>query len=551
MDYKSESNKRNGKNYEKSRACRQSFTVQGPNGNGQRTQAPLTVGGAPNRNFPGNLGAGQHMTTIRTFSEKNIEDFCCYDPSKDYKRCLREHINATPSRWTREQAELLRLTSDNTAPVIQAPFPQTSPDLWIWDTWPLQTRDGSLAVLPGGWRVIFALSAPRSVLPGKRHDIAKIAYFYSRNGSDWIQGGILFPEGTSLGSREWAGCAFVEDNRIHFFYTATGREGETTVTFEQRIAYTTGEVFSDLNGVLFNNWSPHQIILEPDGVLYQTLEQSQTADAIIYAFRDPYFFKDPATGCEYLIFEGNVGGTPEDIICDQDAPPEARAYTGNVGIALLRSRDFTQWTLLPALLEATCTNQQTERPHIIVHNGRYLLFTDSHEFTFAPGLIPGPGPDGLYGFVASRLRGNYVPLNDGGLVIGNPPQEPSQAYSWFVLPDLSVISFIDNFDLQGIPIQDVGLLPAQFQFQHFGGTLAPTLQLEVTGPTTTSIVNELGFGLVMLYQAEAPKCIKTRNEVTGETCDNRPSKICKKNHPKNDSWDDDSYYEEQLDDNSI
>lgn len=50
-------------------------------------------------------------------------------------------------------------------------------------------------------------------------------------------------------------------------------------------------------------------------------------------------------------------------------------------------------------------------------------------FTFAPGLENGPGPGGLYGFVAGSLRANYRPLNDGGLVVANPPQEPNQAYS--------------------------------------------------------------------------------------------------------------------------
>ena len=69
-------------------------------------------------------------------------------------------------------------------------------------------------------------------------------------------------------------------------------------------------------------------------------------------------------------------------------------------------------------------------------------------FTFAPGLENGPGPDGLYGFAAGSLRGNYRPLNDGGLVVANPPQEPNQAYSWLVLPDFSVLSFVDTFDLQ-------------------------------------------------------------------------------------------------------
>lgn len=475
-------------------------------------------GGQPNFNFPSSIGSGNQLTTFRIFSKQNIQDFCGYDPVRDFERCLREHENAVPSNWTREQAEQIRITPNNAASVINEPFPRISPDLWIWDMWPLTEKDGSTAVLPGGWRVLFALTAPKSVLPGKRHDVAKIGYFYSRNGADWIQGGPVFPEGDPLGSRQWAGSAFVEDDTINFFYTATGRRGEAQITYEQRIVLARGHVASDLNRVLFDDWAPHQVILEPDGVLYQTLEQSLSG-GIIYAFRDPFFFKDPATGCEYLLFEGNIGGIAGEIDCGPGVPPEASFYTGNIGIALLRNRDYTEWELLPALLQAPCTNQQTERPHIIVNGGRYYLFTDSHQFTFAPGLVPGPGPDGLYGFVAGQLRGNYVPLNDGGLVVTNPPQEPFQAYSWLVLPDFTVLSFIDNFNLQGIPIQEVGNLPAEFQFAHFGGTLAPTLQLEVLD-RTTRIVNELAFGLLTVSQTESPKCNQRFDDECVEGCQN-------------------------------
>ncbi|MFD2616318.1 glycoside hydrolase family 68 protein [Terrilactibacillus laevilacticus] len=461
-------------------------------------------GGAPNRNFPSAIGSGNQLTIFRTFTNKDIERFCNYNPVKDFNRCLSEHINAVPSNWTREQAEMIRITPENTTNVINEPFPRISPDVWIWDMWPLTEKDGSIAVLPGGWRVLFALTAPKSVLPGKRHDVARIGYFYSRNGVDWIEGGTVFPEGASPGSREWAGSAFVENGRVNFFYTATGRRGETQLTFEQRIVLATANVVSNLDGVIFTNFGPHRVILEPEGVLYQTLQQSQ-GGGIIYAFRDPFFFKDPATGCEYLLFEGNIGGLPGEINCGPGVPPEASLYTGNIGIALLRNNNYTEWQLLPALLQAPCVNQQTERPHMVVSGGRYYLFTDSHRFTFAPGLMPGPGPDGLYGFVASRLRGNYVPLNGSGLVVTNPPQEPFQAYSWLVLPDFTVLSFIDNFNLQGIPIEEVGLLPPEFQFAHFGGTLAPTLQLEVLG-TRTRIVNELAFGLMTVSETESPKC---------------------------------------------
>lgn len=504
-------------NHHHMKGCRQYFPVPG------NTNQP--TGNISNRNFPSG-SSGNMPVTFRSFSKKQVRDFCHYDPVKDYECCLEEHLDAVPSSWTREQSEQIRITSTNVSSVINEPFPRISPDLNIWDMWPLMTKDGSVAELPGGWRVLFALSAPRSVLPGKRHDIARIAYFYSRNGYDWIQGGTLFEEGTAFGSRQWAGSAMLDDDgRIYYFYTATGRRGEAQITYEQRIALSSSDYISDLDGVRFVNFAPHEIILEPDGVLYQTQEQS--SGGIIYAFRDPFFFKDPATGCEYLLFEGNVAGTASDVDCGPNVPEEARYYTGNIGIALLRNYEYSEWELLPALLEASCNNQQTERPHIVVRGGNYYLFTDSHKFTFAPGLVPGPGPDGLYGFVASGLRGNYVPLNNGGLVLANPPQEEYQAYSWLVLPDFSVLSFIDNFNLQGISIDEVGLLPASFQFAHFGGTLAPTIQLEVSG-TTTAVVNELPYGLVMLAQSESPKCNLDCEEDKNDHDDDYDD--CKGNH---------------------
>ena len=40
-------------------------------------------------------------------------------------------------------------------------------------------------------------------------------------------------------------------------------------------------------------------------------------------------------------------------------------------------------------------------------------------------------------------QGPYSPLNRRGLVLSNPPQTPYQAYSQWVLSDLSVVSFVN------------------------------------------------------------------------------------------------------------
>jgi levansucrase len=131
------------------------------------------------------------------------------------------------------------------------------------------------------------------------------------------------------------------------------------------------------------------------------------------------------------------------------------------------------------LLSANCVNQQTERPHLVIKDGAYHLFTISHEGTFAPGVT---GPDGLYGFVGSSLRSDYEPLNASGLVLGNPAEAPKQQYSEYVMPNWLVESFIET-----IPLADGG--------ERFGGTLAPTLRLQVEG-ANTYLVERLGYGFI-------------------------------------------------------
>nr|WP_163538196.1 glycoside hydrolase family 68 protein [Gracilibacillus sp. YIM 98692] len=122
----------------------------------------------------------------------------------------------------------------------------------------------------------------------------------------------MFPGGEALGSRQWAGSAMVDDGKLHFFYTATGRKGEDHVTYEQRLAKASADIeITKKDGRSFNNWSDHDVILEPEGKYYQTMEEGMQGD-IAYAFRDPWFFEDPKTGEKYILFEGNSNGTPAE-----------------------------------------------------------------------------------------------------------------------------------------------------------------------------------------------------------------------------------------------
>ncbi|MCU1430985.1 MAG: Beta-fructofuranosidase [Actinotalea sp.] len=395
------------------------------------------------------------------------------------------------ANWTRAQALQIAANPSNTTPRIPEEFPIMTDEVWVWDTWPLSDLDMN-PVSYGGWNVIFSLTAPRDIFFGDRHWQARIGYFYSDDGQSWIYGGHVFPEGSSLGSREWAGSTVVDENgTVDAFYTASGHDdgGIDPDDPLQRLAHTQGQIHADDEGVWFTGFEEHTIIAEADGRLYQTLEQSQ-AGPIIYAFRDPFVFRDPVDHKTYILFEGNNAGVAGTHQCDRKeigrvpgghvVPADARFYTGNIGLMESTSADYEHWRLLPPVLSAECTNQQTERPHLVVDEGDYYLWTISHQFTFAPGLT---GPDGLYGFVGPGLRSSYKPLNGSALVLGNPSDAPLQNYSHFVMPNFLVESFIDTIPRAG------GGEPL------YGGTLAPTLQLEVDG-SSTALVGVLPYGYI-------------------------------------------------------
>lgn len=420
--------------------------------------------------------------------------------------------------WSVEQAQNITTTDCNTAPIIDpAQVEKIAPDFYLWDSWPLRNPDGSVALVDG-YLIMYSLCAPTDVLPGERHGIAKICYSYSTDGVNWTFAGDVFPEGEAIGDRQWAGSAVYLDGKAYLLYTAVGDQDidEAFEEAQQRVAIAESEIDTSGDEVNFVNWTRNEVVIEADGFFYQVQEQ---AEGIIYSFRDPWFFIDPRTGHWYILFEGNTGLYPAAESCPEAAGTDigsgdytsgsgyggggddditAANFNGSVGIAMSPTKDMFQWSILPAILEAQCVNQQLERPHIIYRDDRYYLFFLSHQFTFAPDL---DGPDGLYGFVADELHGDYTPLNGGGLVVANPPEEPFQAYSWVALADGSILSYFNYFNLGGLNLQEVGEQPGEFQRERFGGTLAPTLRVEIDN-TSTCLVEELAPGEIPLSGAQ-------------------------------------------------
>jgi len=53
-----------------------------------------------------------------------------------------------------------------------------------------------------------------------------------------------------------------------------------------------------------------------------------------------------------------------------------------------------------------------------------------------------------------------------------------------VTPKLNVVSFAQFGDLNGMSVGEIGNQPPEWQFKHFGGTLAPTVKLSIKGDHT-------------------------------------------------------------------
>ncbi|HEX8555965.1 MAG TPA: glycoside hydrolase family 68 protein, partial [Sphingomonas sp.] len=298
-------------------------------------------------------------------------------------------------------------------PITRAEVEPLIPGVDLWDFWPVQDQAGHAAVIDGG-TLFMLLSSPALPNPDDRHALARIRLMH-RVGDEWRDRGNLLPDGWSPGSREWSGSAVIgaDARTVTLYFTAAGRRGEAELGFEQRLFEAEAELADD-DGPVLVRWSAPREIVAPDGTHFMRDMAGGGALGTIKAFRDPAYFRDPADDREYILFTGSLAQSHSD-------------WNGAVGLV---ERIDGRWTLGAPLVSADGLNNELERPHVIVHAGRYYLFWSTQRKVFAP---TGPtGPNGLYGMVADRIAGPWIPLNGSGLVLANPPHAPFQAYSWLV-----------------------------------------------------------------------------------------------------------------------
>ncbi len=331
------------------------------------------------------------------------------------------------------------------------------PDLLLWDMWPLQQADGSMAQVNGG-TVWMVLAAPDRGDPALRHFEAKIRLLHL-DAAGWHDLGDLLPPGLGDHEREWSGSAVLEGDRVTLYFTAAGL-AKRPGGYQQRLVETTGTLHSDGR---ITGWTPVREIFAADGAMYLVADRHDGAPGTVKAFRDPAFFIDPADGARYIVFTATLATS-------------TAAFNGAIGLA--RQDAEGSWQLLPPIMHADTLNNELERAQIVAHQGQYYVFWSTQRSVFAPD---GPsGPTGFYGMVAEQLCGPWRPLNGTGLVIANPDAEPMQAFSWFASAELLVCSFVDHWGLKGRDPAENAFVSAE----TFGATPAPMVRIALDGDTS-------------------------------------------------------------------
>ena len=410
------------------------------------------------------LPAGQFFFIVRIlYPARSQEELrACYSKVRGMNSSANklEGSEVLTCAWTAKALEGLQLDDTNQAPILDAKQAQPmSPELDVWDAWPLADPSGN----PVPWQdgeLWFALTVARSDDPEQRHHLARIHHFH-RTGDRFSHVGETLPEEISPGAREWSGSARLDNGVVTLFFTATGQKGDPQLSYHQRLFAATTE-WQDGESP-FAPWSTPWEIFAADGEIYRPADENEGVPGKIKAFRDPSHFRDRG-GCDYVLFTGSSASNPS-------------SHDGVIGLAA--TQEGGGYCLKEPLVDATQVNNELERPHIVDHDGALYLFWSTQRGVFASGI---EAPTGLYGATSKTLEGPWTLLNETGLVIANPTERPTQAYSWWVLPDLTVASFVDYWGPEDPSVPEL-----QSRRARFGGTFAPFLQLAIDGARTTLV----------------------------------------------------------------
>ncbi|KWX71913.1 glycoside hydrolase family 68 protein [Paenibacillus jilunlii] len=385
-------------------------------------------------------------------------------------------------------------------------------DLDVWDSWPLQNADGTVAEY-NGYHIVFALAGD----PKKGWDTF-IYMFYQKVGDtsidSWKNAGRVFKDSDknvpndpilNKQAEEWSGSAtLTKDGKVRLFYT--NRQGwDPAHGFFGKQTLTTAQVNvskPDADTLKVDGVEDFKSIFDGDGKFYQNVDQAFGGGdyADNHTLRDPHYVED--NGRKYLVFESNTGtetgyqgeeslynrsyyeGSKVFFEAEKDkllsGPKKSLAALANGSLGIIElNDDYTLKTVMKPLIASNTVTDEIERANVFEMNGKWYLFTDSRGSKMT---IDGIGANDVYmlGYVADSLTGPYKPLNGSGLVLhmNLDPNDLTWTYSHFAIPqaegnNVVITSYMTNRGL--------------YAEQH--STFAPSFLVNIKG-SKTSVVKD-------------------------------------------------------------
>lgn len=385
-------------------------------------------------------------------------------------------------------------------------------DMDVWDTWPLQNADGTVADYHG-YQIVFGLAGD----PDRGWDTF-IYMYYKKIGDTsidaWKNAGRVFkntdkdvPNDLILNQQaeEWSGSStLTTDGHIRLFYTnrhgwdpANGFYGKQTLTTAQINVSELPEDTLKVDGV-----EDFKSIFDGDGKMYQTVDQAFGGGDYSdnHTLRDPHYVED--NGHKYLVFEANTGTETgyqgEDAFNNREfyegskkffqaerekllqSPNKKSASLANGALGIIElNDDYTLKQVMKPLIASNTVTDEIERANVFKLNGKWYLFTDTRG---AKMVVDGVDAEDIYmlGYVSDSLTGPYKPLNGTGLVLHQDldPKDVTWTYAHFAIPQV-----------QGNNVVITSYMTNRGMFEDHHATFAPSFLVNIKG-SKTSVVKD-------------------------------------------------------------
>lgn len=385
-------------------------------------------------------------------------------------------------------------------------------NLDVWDTWPLQNADGTVANY-NGYEIVFGLAGDPKVSSDT------FIYLFYKKANDqsldaWKNAGRVFKDTDKLvpndwilnhQSEEWSGSAtMTKDGKVRLFYTNRhpwdadqGFYGKQTLTTAQVNVSQPSDGTLKVDGV-----EDFKSIFDGDGKMYQTVNQAFSAGDYSdnHTLRDPHYVED--NGHKYLVFEANTGSETgyqgdemfynkayyggndaffnserEKLLNSSDKDYMAIA-NGALGIIELND-DYSLKRVMKPLIASNTVTDEIERANIFKMNGKWYLFTDTRG---AKMFLDGVDAEDIYmlGYVSDSIDGPYKPLNGSGLVLHQDlnPRDVTWTYAHFAIPQV-----------KGNKVVITSYMTNRGYFANQQSTFAPSFEVAIRGNHTAVVPN--------------------------------------------------------------